>query len=178
MILRTKYLLLGVGLALVVAPSVANAKIVEGQSIGRVSLGQTKRQVKADFGGALPILRNRGPVQWSYLNHGAVNYMITFTCTNRQLADVYRCNGARVASVTLYDQSQKTSKGIGVGSTLTAVRRAYPGISKWHGVFVINSTAPNGDVIKTVFAPGTYNNGPHNKIYDVEIMDYTVLSQG
>lgn len=176
--IRTKYLLIGVGLMLVVAPSVADANIVEGQSIGRVSLGQTKSQVKADFGGALPILRNRGPVQWSYLNHGATNYMITFTCTNRQLADTYHCNGARVESVTLFDQSQKTSKGIGVGSTLTAVQRAYPGITKSHGGFVIDSTAPNGDVIKTLFAPGTYNNGPHNKIYDVEIVDYTELFAG
>ena len=176
--IRTKYLLIGVGLALAVAPSVANANIVEGQSIGRVTLGQTKSQVKADFGGAVPIRRNRGTSSWTYLNHGAANYMIEFTCTNRQLADTYHCDGARVESVMLTDQSQKTSKGIGVGSTLTAVQRAYPGITKFHGGFVINSTAPNGDVIKTVFAPGAYNNGPHNKIYDVEIVDYTELFAG
>ena len=176
--IRTKYLMLGVGLMLAVAPSVANANIVEGQSIGRVALGQTKSEVKADFGGVLPILRNRGPLEWSYLKPGGTSYDIRFSCTNRNAGNASRCNGARVADITLFDQSQKTSKGIGVGSTLTAVQRAYPGITKWHGVFVINSTAPNGDVIKTVFAPGTYNNGPHNKIYAVEIVDYTELLAG
>lgn len=160
--LSTKVALGGLAVTAVatLAPPIAEAKIVEGHSIGKVSLGQTKGQVKHELGKPWEV-QDSGVGQdsnWTYLDgHRVTSYQVSF---NR---------AGKVVQLSLDNASQKTRKGIGVSSTVGAVKRAYPGISK---SLTITGKSKNGDTVRTFFQ--------HNRrqVTGVEIVDLTALIKG
>ena len=91
--------------------STANAKIVVGQSINGVKLGETQPQVQAALGqpASTNSVGNQGSA-WFYSDRSSVGFNTALT----------------VDSLVTYSSKQKTNKDIGVGSSLKATRKAYP----------------------------------------------------
>ena len=99
------------------------ASIVVGQGIAGLKLGDTEAQVAGALGA--PTLQqtpnSQGEVEWNYAKlplAGAVGF----------------ANGELVGMWTS-SKAQKTSKGVGVGSSLSKVKQAYPGIKCSTGPF-------------------------------------------
>jgi hypothetical protein len=93
----------------------ASATIVLGQSIAGVKLGESQTQVKAQLGS--PTLEQapdqQGNVEWNYAKPPLMG------------AATFAANGQLIGIWTISKQ-QKTPQGIGVGSSLAQVRKAYP----------------------------------------------------
>jgi hypothetical protein len=103
-----------VALAMLAMPSGAFGEIVIGKSVDGVSLSATRQQVKHRLGKPTTVEKPVPRVTlWNYL-HGykALNVQVSF-------------DHGRVNSLSVYD-GQSTSKGIHVGSSLSALERAYP----------------------------------------------------
>jgi hypothetical protein len=100
--------------AVAAAPASACANVILGKSIDGVSLGTSQAQVERTLGKPSHV---EGPfaggiTAWSY--GGALKGTISF---NSEL---------RVEDVATRSPKQKTSKGIGVGASLSAFRHDYP----------------------------------------------------
>jgi len=106
-------LLLSVGV-LAIAPS-ALASIVIGQSIAGVKLGASEAQVTAVLG-APERKESAGPAYPGVVNiYYPTSVGLHFSMTN-----------GRVFGVLDFSKKQKTSKGIGMGSSRAQLKRAYP----------------------------------------------------
>jgi outer membrane protein assembly factor BamE (lipoprotein component of BamABCDE complex) len=109
---RTARLLGGTLALAAVLPGVAEGKIVIGQSIGGVKLGETQPQVQATLG------------QPSGVNTAGNQGSAWFYSTKE--INVGFSPGLTVDSLVSFSPKQKTDKGIGAGSSLQAMRKAYP----------------------------------------------------
>lgn len=109
-----KPLLAAVAALLLIAPA-AEGRIVIQKSIAGVEIGMTATQVRAELGAPRKVGYRPDPVQGSIKVY---DYGLT---------DVFLSRGpaGRVFHVTTKSRRQRTAKGIGVGSTRTAIRRAY-----------------------------------------------------
>ncbi len=108
-------LVAAVTVALVLAP-VAAAKIVVRESIAGVKLGMTAAQVRAALGKPHHITYRPDQIEGSVkiFDYGATDVVLT------------RGPTAQVLRVKTTTRRERTSKGIGVGSTRAAIKRAYP----------------------------------------------------
>ncbi len=91
----------------------AAAKVVEDQGIAGVQLGDSMAKVQQTIGRAEDARScGRGCTTWGYTSgfQGVVNFG----------------RDRRVASMFSHDERQRTAKGIGVGSSEAAIRKAYP----------------------------------------------------
>ena len=86
----------------------SKGRIIEGRKVGPVKLGMTKSQVRQRFGKP----DETGEGSWRYVK--------------RQLRIGFGKNN-RLSEVIVFKRNFVTRKGIGIGSRLAAVRRAYPG---------------------------------------------------
>jgi hypothetical protein len=109
-------------LALALA-SAAQAKIVVGQSIARVQLGDSEAQVEAVLGAATfqrpPDFE--GNVEWEY-DKAPLDGAMSF-------------KGGALMGLWTDSKLQKTSEGVGPGSSLMSTKRAYPGAKCSTGPF-------------------------------------------
>jgi hypothetical protein len=137
---------IGVLAGIIAAAPVASANIVVGQSIASVKLGDSQSQVKAVLGS--PTLEQppdyQGNVEWNYAKPPLLGAMSFAT------------NGEMIGFWTSSKQ-QKTNKGIGPGSSLAQVRRAYPKTKCSVGPFgpksliCVLKSKYNGRVVETAF---------------------------
>ena len=113
-IMRRLFGLVSVLVGIMVITPAAGAKIVVGQSIAGITLGESQAQVKAQLGP--PTLEQppdyRGNVEWNYDKPPLLGAMS------------FAANGELIGMWTS-SRHQKTNKGIGPGSSLAQVRRAY-----------------------------------------------------
>lgn len=97
-------------------PALAGARIVVNQSIAGVSLGEAKSAVHQHLGTPSKITTKNGVTTWAYLG--------------RHL--LVGLHNGRVVEVFTQNPSQKTGSGIGVGSTLTALKSHVKGVKCQH----------------------------------------------
>jgi hypothetical protein len=96
------------------SPAAASAKIVLGKGGGGVSLGDSGAHVKSVLGKPRSIQKYAGGQSWFFSN-----YWVTLS------------SGLKVRGVEVKGGSERTDKGIGVGTTYTRFRKAY-GKAKCH----------------------------------------------
>lgn len=114
-------LLLVALMVLVVAPAAIAGKIVPGVSIDHVRIGQSKAAVKHVLGPPPHIARGRkgsGVVRWDYTKHNHLTVVFVHDKVTSVFVLMIPGRG-RVLD--------HTSKGIGLGSKMSAVAKAYPG---------------------------------------------------
>jgi hypothetical protein len=101
-------------LGLLALTSSAQASIVVGKSIAGVALGASEAQVTQALGppSLPPSPSSNGAVQWNY--------------TKPPLLGVVGLTNGSVSSMWTASRHQRTSKGVGPGSSLKQVRAAYP----------------------------------------------------
>jgi len=106
-------------------PVAAWAAIVVNQSIGGVALGMTQAQVRAKLGAPKKVTHTpplgEQPA-WTYFEYKS--YFVSFACdpahcTNQKLAPFVR-------SISTTAKSERTTHGIGVGSTLAQLKANEP----------------------------------------------------
>ena len=109
-------------------PATHNHTIVTNTSIGGLKLGQTLNQAKAAWG------RNGG----SCTRHGRAEVYCKYAGPRNRYG-FFVVLGGKVQSVVISATSSpgslssfKTSKGIGLGATVAALKRAYPGALRLH----------------------------------------------
>jgi hypothetical protein len=90
----------------------ASARVVMGQGIAGVQLGMTTEQVARVLGAQRGQRCGRGCVNWKY--------------PTLPLYGVVGFKDGQVSGMWTASPRQKTSKGIGVGSSEAAIKRAYP----------------------------------------------------
>ena len=98
-------------------PSSIGARIVPNACIGGIGLYDTSTRVLAEWGKPLRRTRTGPEVRWHYKNGSVV---LTF---DHAAATTSR---AVVVAIATTDPSQRTSAGIGPGSTLRQVKAVYP----------------------------------------------------
>jgi len=110
-----RLVLLAVGAVLVLAPA-AEAKVVVQESIAGVKLGMTSAQVRAVLGKPHHVTYKPDQVEGSVkiFDYGPTDVILT------------RGAQAQVLRVKTTSRAQRTSNGIGVGSTRAAIKRAFP----------------------------------------------------
>ena len=97
---------LAIAAAVAFAPA-AEARIVVGKSIGGVNLGDRVAAVKRKLGRPSSVMGAN-----KILNYKARQLVIEF-------------NKGVATSITTYNTHERTSKGVGPGSTIAAVKKAY-----------------------------------------------------
>jgi hypothetical protein len=137
---------IGLLAGIVALAPVANAKVVIGQSIAGVRLGESQAQVKAQLGS--PTLEQppdqQGSIEWNYAKPPLMG-AVTFAA-NGQLSGMWTIS-----------RQQKTAQGVGVGSSLAQVRKAYPKAKCVTGPFGPKSlicafkSKYNGRTVETAF---------------------------
>lgn len=101
--------------AVLVIASAASAAIVPNRSIGGVSLTQTRKQVRAALGNPLSVRRGRNEFgRFTVFRYGQVT--VTFQ------------GNAGATGLTTTSASQRTARGIGVGSTEAQVKARVRGV--------------------------------------------------
>jgi hypothetical protein len=110
-----RLLLATVAVVLVIAPA-AQAKIVVQESIAGVKLGMTAAQVRKVLGPPRSVSYPKDEIQGSFkfYDYGATEVSLT------------RGEGSKVFNISTTSKTQRTSTGLGVGSTRAAVKRAFP----------------------------------------------------
>lgn len=100
------------GICLLVAASSTQAAIVVGRSVGKFRLGYTKAKVRRIYGkpSSADTFPQEGETVWRYIGRSVV---IGF-------------KHGRLKGISAYSKRQRTSKGIGPGSSYAATRAAYP----------------------------------------------------
>jgi hypothetical protein len=138
---------------LVLAPAVATAAIIPGYDIAGLKLGDSTARVTALLGKPGELQKNSGGEQnWLYFGKGPVDWV------------TIQAKGAKktVEGLETSDPKQRTSKGVGPGSSLAALRKAYPHLTCRKGSLGTTFlscwilTSVNGQKIPTnfVLAPG------------------------
>lgn len=103
---------LAVASAILSSAAPASARIVEGQSIAGIKLGDTHAQVRAKLGSTKEAMRcGRGCLTWKY---------------DSPFQGVIAFKNGTVSGMWTASPKQRTSKGVGAGSSERAVQRAYP----------------------------------------------------
>jgi len=123
----------------------AEAKIVVGRGIAGVTIGQTEAQVTSELGapGTEQPADSQGITTWNY--------------SEQPLMGTVSFAGGKVDGIVTYSMHQKTNKGVGVGSSLAKVRKAYPKIKCSTGPFGPESAVctvksrVGGKVVETSF---------------------------
>ena len=101
------------------APALASAAIVAGRGIAGVKLGDTSARVVAVLGKPTSVQKHPGGEENWLWSTGPIDWV------------TIRAKGAqkRVEGIETSDPRQRTSRGIGVGSLLPALRRAYSSLT-------------------------------------------------
>jgi hypothetical protein len=111
----------------VLATASAAAAINPGHGVTGLKLGDTTARVRAVLGKPATIQHNHGGEQnWLY-GKGPVDWVTIIS----------KRGHATVEGIETSDPKQKTSRGVGVGSSLGALRKAYPNVTckkGWLGV--------------------------------------------
>jgi hypothetical protein len=106
----------------------AEAAIIPGHGVAGVKLGDSSAQVRAILGKPATVQHNGGGEQnWLYATN-LVDW-VTLVAAER--------GRTTVEGIETSDPKQKTSRGVGVGSSMRALRSAYPSLScktSWLGV--------------------------------------------
>jgi hypothetical protein len=135
------------------APAVAAAKIIPGHGIAGLELGDSAAKVMAVLGKPGELQKNSGCEQnWLYFDKGRVDWVTVQAKRARK----------RVEGIETSDPKQRTAKGVGPGSSLAALRKAYPALTCKKGSLGATFlsrwilTSVNGQKIPTnfVLAPG------------------------
>ena len=123
---------------IVTAPASAAAAIVVGEGAKGLKLGDTGTTVKSVLGKPRRIQKYAGGESWFWKN-----YWITLT--TRHI----------VRGIETRDPGQKTSRGIGPGSSTAALKKAYPGVkcktSLVPDLICTLSTSRTGKKVRTGF---------------------------
>ena len=156
-----------VPVALGIAPVAAGAAgastlIVVNEGIGGVDIGQTAQQVKKEVGTPTSKQSSSSAAEWYYDN-------------KPPFAEVSFGNNKRVSFLAPNSARDKTSKGIGEGSSKAQVQAAYPNAScspqpgpggKTDLSCGITKHLPGGKTIETSFVFSTANgSGGVNEVY-------------
>jgi hypothetical protein len=106
--------MLAIAALLLLAPA-AEAKFVVQESIAGVKLGMTASQVRKVLGPPRHVSYPKNEIQGSikFYDYGATEVSLT------------RGESSQVFNITTTSKAQRTSTGLGVGSTGAAVKRAY-----------------------------------------------------
>ncbi len=107
-------------------PAAASAAIVPGRAIAGVKLGDTPARLVAVLGKPETVQKNQGEESW-FWRQGPVAW-VTVRVKGRSKT---------VEGIETYDRKQRTPKGTGVGSSMRALRKAYPSLTckrGWLGV--------------------------------------------
>jgi hypothetical protein len=110
----------------VAGPASAAAAIIPGQGVAGLKLGDSTTRVTAVLGKPVTVEKYKSGQNWLY-NANPVDWV------------TIQVKGASktVLGIETSDPKQRTSRGIGVGSSMTALRKAYPGLTcrrGWLGV--------------------------------------------
>ena len=108
-----------VAAAALIAAAPASASIVPQRSIGGIRLGMTVGQVRTAKGAPDPVIFSRHPIigRTRIYKYGLT--YATFDCA---------CRSAKVVSIRTRSRGERTSAGIGVGSTRAAVATKVPNV--------------------------------------------------
>jgi hypothetical protein len=109
-------LVLGTAAVVLALAPTAQAKIVAQESIAGVKLGMTAAQVRKVLGPPRGVSYPKDEIQGSVKHY---DYGLTDVILGRG-------EGGLVQSITTTSKAQRTSTGIGIGSTGAAVQRAFP----------------------------------------------------
>jgi hypothetical protein len=104
-------------IAVLAFPALAGAKIVVNQSIAGVSLGDTMQQVRNHFGAPSSVSHSNGKTTWVY---GGRKLLVGFG------------GQGHIVEVFTENPSQRTSGGVGVGSSQAAVTSHIKGVLCTH----------------------------------------------
>lgn len=121
----------------------ASATVVIGQSIDGIKLGETQAQVQVQLGPPVYKEEVHGESVWGFPT--TFEGRITFDTT------------LQVKAMWTISKQQKTNKGIGPGSSLAKLRKAYPQVKCATGPFGPKSlfctlkSKDNGRVVETAF---------------------------
>ena len=106
--------------AVALAPAMADAKIVVGEGIAGVKLGQTAAQVRSEAGPPWDSSNaTDGSFDWTYAIIGS---------KIPQLSEVFFTPKGKVDSISTESPKEGTSKGIGMGAQEARIKKAYPSI--------------------------------------------------